>query len=165
MKKLLSVLILSTAVLAACGGSDSANGNNNSTGSSGESKFSQVVNKTQITEDQKIENKTALAKEFVESYLTLLTDKSLLDGNALDTYIDEHFDVEDKAALKARAEEYLAQDFETSSTVISVAQTEAEVLKITAKLTFKGTESKSTNVNIFGRINAEGNKIIEIKGH
>ena len=39
-------------------------------------------------------------------------------------------------------------------------------VEITAKLTFKNaTDSKSTNANIFGRVSADGNKIIEIKGH
>ena len=161
MKKLLSVLLVSTLVLAACGGDETKN-----TNSEGPSKFSQVVNKIEISEEDKIENKTELAKEFTTTYLTLLTDKSLLEGDALDTYIDTHFDVEDKAALKAKAEEFLAQDFETSSTVIAVAQTEKDILKITAKVTFKNTESsKSSNANIFGRVSADGNKIIEIKGH
>ena len=160
MKKLLSVLLLSTAVLAACGGDESNNTN------SGPSKFSQAVSKTEIAEEDKIENKTAIAKEFVQTYLTLLTDKSLLEGDALDTYIESHFDVEDKDALKTKAEEFLAQDFETSSTVIAVTQTDKDVLKMTAKLTFKNaTDSKSTNANIFGRVSADGNKIIEIKGH
>ena len=163
MKKLLSVLFFSTIVLAACGGDDSVESSGSS--SQGPSKFAQAVNKTEISEEDKIENKSAIAKEFVATYLTLLTDKSLLEGDALDTYIDTHFDVEDKAALKAKAEEFLAQDFETSSTVISVTQTEKDVLKLTAKLTFKNTESKSSNANIFGRVSDDGNKIIEIKGH
>jgi len=163
MKKLLSVLLLSTAVLAACGGEDSNDSNSNS---GGPSKFSQVVNKTEITEEDKIENKTELAKEFAQTYLTLLTDKSLLEGDALDTYIESHFDVEDKEALKAKAEEFLAQDFETSSTIIKVEQTEKDVLRTTAKLTFKtSTDSKSSNANILGRVSDDGNKIIEIKGH
>lgn len=161
MKKLLTVLLLSTAVLAACG-DDSKNGNS---AQGGESKFSQSVNKTTIAEEDKIENKTEIAKEEVAVYLTLLTDKALLEAGALDTYIDENFDVEDKAALKAKAEEYLAQDYETSSTVISTSQTEKDVIKVTAKLTFKGTESSSTNANLFIRVSDEGNKIIEIKGH
>jgi len=162
MKKLLSILLVSTAVLAACGGDEAKNTNSNE----GPSKFSQAVNKIEITEEDKIENKTELAKEFTTTYLTLLTDKSLLEGDALDTYIDTHFDVEDKAALKAKAEEFLAQDFETSSTVIAVSQTEKDILKITAKVTFKNTESsKSSNANIFGRVSADGNKITEIKGH
>lgn len=161
MKKLLTVLLLSTAVLAACG-DDSKNGNS---AQGGESKFSQSVNKTTIAEEDKIENKTEIAKEEVAVYLTLLTDKALLEAGALDTYIDENFDVEDKAALKAKAEEYLAQDYETSSTVISTSQTEKDVIKVTAKLTFKGAESSSTNANLFIRVSDEGNKIIEIKGH
>ena len=159
MKKLLSVLLLSTVVLAACGGSNSSNN------SDGPSKFSQSISKTEITEEDKIENKTALAKEFVQTYFTLLTDKSLLEGDALDTYIDTHFDVEDKAALKAKAEEFLAQDFETNSAIIKVEQTEKDVLRIIAKLTFKNTESKSTNVTFHGRVSDDGNKIIEITGH
>ena len=163
MKKLLTVLFLSTIVLAACGGEGSTNPN--APTNDGPSKFAQTVSKTTITEENKIENRTAIAKEFVQTYLTLLTDKSLLEGDALDTYIDTHFAVEDKAALKAKAEEFLAQDFETSSTIISVEQTEVDVLKITAKLTFKGTESKSSNANIFGRVSDDGNQIFEIKGH
>lgn len=162
MKKLLSILFASSLVLAACGGGDS----NSSSEDSGQSKFSQAVNKTQIAEEDKIQNITPIAKELVANYLTLLTDKSLLEGDALDKYIDEHFDVEDKAALKAKAQEFLAKDYETNSTVISVTQTEKEVIKLTAKLTFKDSEgSKSSNVNIFGRVNSEGNKVIEIKGH
>ena len=161
LKKLLSVLLLSTVALAACGGGGSTDSSNNG----GPSKFAQTVNKTEITEEDKIENKTAIAKEFVQTYLTLLTDKSLLEGDALDTYIDTHFDVEDKGALKTKAEEFLAQDYDTSSTIIKVEQTEKDVLKLTAKLTFKSTENTSTNVNIFGRVSDDGNKIIEIKGH
>lgn len=158
MKKLLFILLFSTVFLAACGGEDVKK-------SEGPSKFSQAVKKTEISEEDKIENKTALAKEFVQTYLTLLTDKSLLEGDALDTYIDTHFDVEDKAALKAKAEEFLAQDFETNSTVIAVSQTEVDLLRITAKLTFKSTESKSTNAYLYGRVSDEGNKIIKIEGH
>ena len=159
MKKLLSILLFSTVALAACGGEKEE------TRSEGPSKFSQTVNKIDIKEEDKIENKTALAKEFVQTYLTLLTDKALLEGDALDTYIDTHFDVEDKAALKTKAEEFLAQDFETSTTVIAVSQTEADILRITAKLTFKNTESKSTNAYLYGRVSDEGNKIIKIEGH
>ena len=159
MKKLLFILLFSTVFLVACGGEEVKR-------SEGPSKFSQAVNKTEISEEDKIENKTALAKEFVQTYLTLLTDKSLLEGDALDTYIDTHFDVEDKAALKEKAEEFLAQDFETSSAILKVEQTEKDVLKLTAKLTFKtSTDSKSTNATILGRVSEDGNKIIEIKGH
>lgn len=158
MKKLLSILLFSTVVLAACGGEEEVKKSEGPT-------FSQSVKKIEIKEEDKIENKTAIAKEFVQTYLTLLTDKSLLEGDALDTYIDTHFDVEDKAALKAKAEEYLAQDFETKSTVIGVTQTEADLLRITSKLSFKGTESKNINVYVTGRVSDEGNKIIKIEGH
>ena len=158
MKKLLSILLFSTVVLAACGGEDVKK-------SEGPT-FSQSVKKIEIKEEDKIENKTALAKEFVQTYLTLLTDKSLLEDDALDAYIDTHFDVEDKAALKAKAEEFLAQDYETRSSILKVEQTEKDVLKLTAKLTFKtSTDSKSTNATILGRVSEDGNKIIEIKGH
>lgn len=161
MKKLLSVLFLSSALLAACGGSGADSGK-----SEGPSKFSQAVSKTVISEEDKITNKTELAKEFVATYMTLLTDKTLLKDGALDTYIDTHFDIEDKAALKSKAEEFLAQDFETSTTVISVTQTEKDIIKLTSKLTFKNNgESKSSNVNILGRVSTDGNKIVEIKGH
>lgn len=162
MKKLFVLLFACTAILAACGGDSSSETQK----SEGPSKFQQAVQKTEISEEDKITNKTALAKEFVASYLTLLTDKTLLEGNALDTYIDEHFDLEDKAALKAKAEEFLAVDYDTSSTVISVTQTEKDVIKLTVKLTFKtAEENKSTNANILGRVSADGNQIIEIKGH
>ena len=159
MKKLLSVLILTSAFLVACSGPDT-------TKSEGPSKFSQAVDKIQISEEDKIPNLTTVAKEFAATYLTLLTDKTLLEGDALDKYLDIHFDVEDKAALKTKAEEYLAQDYETKSTIIAATQTEKDIIKITAKLTFKtGTDSKSTNAYIFARVSDEGNKIIEIKGH
>ena len=159
MKKLLSVLILTSAFLAACSGPDTSK-------SEGPSKFSQSVDKITISEEDKIPNLTTLAKEFTATYVTLLTDKTLLEGDALDTYLDTHFDVEDKAALKAKAEEYLAQDYETSTTVIATSQTEKDVVKITAKLTFKtGTDSKSSNAYIFARVSDEGNKILEINGH
>lgn len=159
MKKLLSALILTSAFLAACSGPDKS-------GSEGPSKFSQSVDKIQISDEDKIPNLTSVAKEFTETYMKLLTDKTLLEGDALDTYLDIHFDVEDKAALKAKAEEYLAQDFETKSTVIAVSQTEKDVIKITAKLTFKtATDSKSVNAYLFARVSDEGNKIFEINGH
>ena len=159
MKKLLSVLILTSAFLVACSGPDTSK-------SEGPSKFSQAVEKIQISEEDKIPNLTAVAKEYTATYMTLLTDKTLLEGDALDTYLDTHFDVEDKAALKTKAEEYLAQDYETKSTVIAVTQTDKDVIKITAKLTFKtGADSKSSNAYIFARVSDEGNKIFEINGH
>lgn len=159
MKKLLSVFILISAFLAACSGPDSSK-------SEGPSKFSQSVDKITISEEDKIPNLTAVAKEFTTTYITLLTDKTLLEGDALDTYLDIHFDVEDRAALKAKAEKYLAQDYETSTTVIAVTQTDKDVIKITSKLTFKtATDSSSTNAYIFARVSDEGNKIFEINGH
>lgn len=162
MKKLLTVLLLSSAVLAACG-DDSGD---KPAQSNGPSKFAQTVGTKQIEEGDKIENKTALAKEFVAVYMDLLTNRELLEDGALDTYIDEHFDSENKAELKEKALSYLnGEELETSTTIISVAQTEKDVLKLTVKLTFKGTENKSTNATIFGRVSEDGNKIIEIKGH
>ena len=159
MKKLLSALILTSAFLAACSGPDNS-------GSDGPSKFSQAVDKIQISEEDKIPNLTSVAKEFTATYMKLFTDKTLLEGDALDTYLDIHFDVEDKAALKAKAQEYLAKDYETSTTVIAVTQTDKDKIKITSKLTFKdGTESKSWNTYIYARVSEEGNKIIEVTGH
>lgn len=163
MKKLLSVLFLSSAVLAACG-DDSVEVK--PAQSDGASIFSQALGTKQIEEADKIENKTALAKEFVAVYMDLLTNKELLEDGALDTYIDDHFDIENKAELKEKALSFLnGEELETSTTIISVTQTEKDVIKLTAKLTFKGAESKSTNANIFGRVSVDGNKIIEIKGH
>ena len=163
-KKLLSALLLSALALAACTG-ESTEGNPNAN-SNGENKFAQAVKKNEIAEDDKIENKTALAKELSQVYINLLTDKSLLEGDALDTYIAENFDVEDPAALKAKAQEYLAVDYTSSFTVISVTQTEADILKSTTKVTFKtADDSKSSNATIFIRVSDDGNKITEIKGH
>lgn len=163
-KKLLTALMFSALALAACNG-ESSEGNPN-TNSGGENKFNQAVKKNEISEDKKIENKTAIAKELSEVYINLFTDKSLLEGDALDTYIAENFDVEDPEALKAKALEYLAEDYTSSFTVISVTQTEADVLKSTTKVTFKkADESKSSNASIFMRVSDEGNKIIEVKGH
>ncbi len=162
MKKLLTVLLLSSVVLAACG-DDSGN---EPAQSDGPSKFAQTVGTKQIEEGDKIENKTAIAKEFVAVYMDLFTNKELLEDGALDTYIDEHFDIENKAELKEKALSYLnGEEITTSTTVISVSQTDKDVLRLTAKLTFKGAESKSSNANILGRVSADGNKIIEIKGH